>query len=65
MKALILTFGTRGDIDPFAALAQRLAEAGHDAVLAAPEAVASFRSPPGSRRWEPRWTRSSARAWPA
>jgi sterol 3beta-glucosyltransferase len=46
MKALILTFGTRGDIDPFAALAQRLAEAGHDAVLAAPEAYRSVVSEP-------------------
>jgi sterol 3beta-glucosyltransferase len=38
MRALILTFGTRGDIDPFAALAERLVARGHDAVLAAPEA---------------------------
>lgn len=37
MRALILTFGTRGDIDPFAALAARLTEAGHTATLAAPE----------------------------
>ena len=37
MRVLILTFGTRGDVDPFAALAQRLTAAGHTAVLAAPE----------------------------
>ncbi len=38
MKVLIFTFGTRGDIEPFAALAERIARAGHTAVLAAPEA---------------------------
>ncbi|MET1044449.1 MAG: glycosyltransferase [Microbacteriaceae bacterium] len=37
MRALIFTFGTRGDIDPFAALAERLSASGHVAVLAAPE----------------------------
>lgn len=37
MRVLILTFGTRGDIEPFAALAERLNQAGHSAVLAAPE----------------------------
>ncbi|HEX5730256.1 glycosyltransferase, partial [Microbacterium sp.] len=37
LRILILTFGTRGDIEPFAALAQRLSAAGHAAVLAAPE----------------------------
>ncbi|WP_349428292.1 glycosyltransferase [Microbacterium sp. LWS13-1.2] len=37
MRVLILTFGTRGDVEPFAALAQRLTAAGHTAVLAAPE----------------------------
>ena len=37
MRVLILTFGTRGDIEPFAVLAERLTRAGHVAVLAAPE----------------------------
>ncbi|MEU1973509.1 glycosyltransferase [Microbacterium sp. NPDC019599] len=37
MRALILTFGTRGDIEPFAALADRLAVEGHEVALAAPE----------------------------
>jgi sterol 3beta-glucosyltransferase len=37
MRVLILTFGTRGDVEPFAALAERLTAAGHTAVLAAPE----------------------------
>ncbi|MBG6239718.1 sterol 3beta-glucosyltransferase [Mycetocola sp. CAN_C7] len=37
MRVLIFTFGTRGDIDPFAALAERLGASGHVAVLAAPE----------------------------
>ncbi|WP_197429900.1 glycosyltransferase [Auraticoccus cholistanensis] len=38
MRALICTFGTRGDIEPFVALAERLVAHGHEAVLAAPEA---------------------------
>ncbi|AWB86165.1 glycosyltransferase [Mycetocola zhujimingii] len=33
----MFTFGTRGDIDPFAALAERLSTSGHVAMLAAPE----------------------------
>jgi sterol 3beta-glucosyltransferase len=37
MRILLCTFGTRGDVDPFLALAERLASAGHSAVLAAPE----------------------------
>lgn len=37
MRVLIFAFGTRGDIEPFAALAERLTTAGHTAVLAAPE----------------------------
>ncbi|WP_246258656.1 glycosyltransferase [Amycolatopsis anabasis] len=36
MKVLILTHGTRGDVQPFAALAHALHRAGHDPVLAAP-----------------------------
>ncbi|GAB3632056.1 glycosyltransferase [Microbacterium shaanxiense] len=38
MRALIITFGTRGDIEPYLALAERLRREGHDAVLCAPEA---------------------------
>jgi len=38
MRVLILTVGTRGDIAPFAALAERLAAEGHDVALGAPEA---------------------------
>ncbi|MGM7671485.1 glycosyltransferase [Microbacterium sp. A93] len=37
MRVLIATFGTRGDIDPYAALAERLRREGHVAVLCAPE----------------------------
>jgi sterol 3beta-glucosyltransferase len=37
MKVLILTFGTRGDMQPFVALARELRDRGHVAVLAAPE----------------------------
>lgn len=36
MKVLILAFGTRGDVQPFVALARGLRERGHDPVLAAP-----------------------------
>lgn len=36
MKALIMTLGTRGDVQPFVALAQALVAAGHEAVLCAP-----------------------------
>jgi sterol 3beta-glucosyltransferase len=46
MRALILTFGTRGDIDPFAALAEQLVAQGHDAVLAAPESYRNTVQPP-------------------
>jgi sterol 3beta-glucosyltransferase len=36
MKALLLTVGSRGDVQPFVALAVRLRASGHAAVLAAP-----------------------------
>ncbi|GGS57543.1 glycosyltransferase [Actinokineospora fastidiosa] len=42
MKALIMTLGTRGDVQPFVALARGLAEAGHDAVVAAPHRFADL-----------------------
>ena len=41
MRVLILTFGTRGDVDPYIALAERLSLEGHEAFVAAPE---EFRS---------------------
>lgn len=37
MRVLILTFGTRGDVQPFASFAEHLASVGHSVVLAAPE----------------------------
>lgn len=37
MKVLILTLGTRGDVQPFVALAQQLQQRGHETVLAAPD----------------------------
>ncbi|REJ05111.1 glycosyltransferase [Microbacterium bovistercoris] len=37
MRALISTFGTRGDVEPYLALAERLRAEGHDPVLCAPE----------------------------
>ena len=37
MRALLLTVGSQGDVQPFVALASRLRAGGHDAVLAAPE----------------------------
>jgi sterol 3beta-glucosyltransferase len=42
MKVLILTLGTRGDVQPFVALARELRSRGHDAVLAAPERFADL-----------------------
>jgi len=36
MKALLLTVGSQGDVQPFVALAVRLRAGGHQAVLAAP-----------------------------
>lgn len=41
MKVLIMTLGTRGDVQPFIALARLLA-AGHEVVLTAPERFAGF-----------------------
>lgn len=38
MRALIITFGTRGDVEPYLALAERLRAEGHEATLSAPEA---------------------------
>lgn len=37
MRILLVTAGSRGDVEPFAALADRAAAAGHDVVLAAPD----------------------------
>ncbi|MFD2470648.1 glycosyltransferase [Amycolatopsis silviterrae] len=42
MKALLLTLGTRGDVQPFVALARALRQAGHDAVLVAPRRFGEF-----------------------
>lgn len=47
MRALILTHGTRGDVQPFAALALALGEAGHDVLLGAPAGLASVAEPYG------------------
>lgn len=41
MRALLVTHGTRGDVQPFLALAVALRERGHEAVLAAPESFAA------------------------
>ena len=38
MRALLVTAGSRGDIEPFLALARRLRRQGHDAVVALPDA---------------------------
>jgi sterol 3beta-glucosyltransferase len=47
MKALVLTLGTRGDVQPFAALARGLARRGHQVVVAAPERFRSLTEGPG------------------
>lgn len=36
MRVLLVTMGSRGDVEPFAALAEALVRAGHEALLAAP-----------------------------
>ncbi len=47
MKVLILTLDTRGDVQPFVALPRGLANAGHEAVLAAPHRFEGFVRGPG------------------
>lgn len=42
MKTLIMTLGTRGDVQPFVALAQALDAGGHEAVLCAPHRFAGL-----------------------
>ncbi|MFD2024923.1 glycosyltransferase [Promicromonospora aerolata] len=42
MKALIITHGTRGDVQPFVALGDALRRAGHEVLLAAPEEMAAL-----------------------
>jgi sterol 3beta-glucosyltransferase len=42
MRVLIFSFGTRGDIEPYAAFAARLVAEGHHAVLAVPAAYQSL-----------------------
>ncbi|GAA1496076.1 glycosyltransferase [Paeniglutamicibacter kerguelensis] len=42
MRVLIMSFGTRGDIQPYAALAGALARAGHEVTLAVPEGFADL-----------------------
>ncbi|WP_086668946.1 glycosyltransferase [Lentzea kentuckyensis] len=40
MRALLVTHGTRGDVQPFLALAVALLKRGHEVVLTAPESYA-------------------------
>lgn len=47
MRVLILTHGTRGDVQPYAALAWALRRHGHDVVLGAPAGLASVAEPYG------------------
>lgn len=42
MKALLLAFGTRGDVQPFLALGRALSDAGHDALVAGPACYESL-----------------------
>ncbi len=41
MKVFLITHGSRGDIQPFLALAKALGESGHEVILAAPAAYSS------------------------
>jgi sterol 3beta-glucosyltransferase len=45
MRALLVTHGSRGDVQPFAALAAGLTDAGHEVVLAAPASSAALAEP--------------------
>ncbi|WP_439380545.1 glycosyltransferase [Amycolatopsis lexingtonensis] len=45
MKFLLLTHGSRGDVQPFAALAAALTGAGHEVVVAAPASSAAVAEP--------------------
>lgn len=45
MKTLLLTHGSRGDVQPFAALAAALTGAGHEVLLAAPTSSAAVAEP--------------------
>jgi sterol 3beta-glucosyltransferase len=47
MRVLILTYGSRGDVQPYAGLALALRQAGHEAVLSAPAVMASLVEPYG------------------
>lgn len=47
MHILLMTYGTRGDVEPFLALAQGFVKAGHSARLAAPEAYAPLAAQTG------------------
>jgi sterol 3beta-glucosyltransferase len=49
VKVLVLAHGTRGDVQPYAALALALQQAGHEPVLAAPAASAALVDPYGLR----------------
>jgi sterol 3beta-glucosyltransferase len=42
VKVAILTYGSRGDVEPFVALARGFLQSGHSVQLAAPEAFAEF-----------------------
>lgn len=42
MKVAIVTIGTRGDVQPYVALAKRLQAAGHDVVVGAPDNFAAW-----------------------
>lgn len=49
MRVLLLTHGTRGDVQPFVALAKALHSAGHEPVLGAPAALAPLAAEHGVR----------------
>jgi sterol 3beta-glucosyltransferase len=49
VKALIMTLGTRGDVQPFVALARAWDSAGHEAVLCGPHRFADFVTSSGVR----------------
>ncbi|WP_166355566.1 glycosyltransferase [Phytoactinopolyspora limicola] len=47
MRVLVITHGTRGDVQPFVALAQALSVAGHEPVLVMPKGFSALAEPHG------------------
>ena len=49
MRVAVLTYGTRGDVQPYLAVADRLRSRGHDVVLTVTTNLADMAAPRASR----------------